>query len=89
MHQLKNFINGVFQEQPAETPYLDIRNPSTDEVFTQVPRSNEVDVENAYVSAKNAFPGWSTLPPSERSRLLLQVADAIEASLQEFGIKSK
>jgi aminomuconate-semialdehyde/2-hydroxymuconate-6-semialdehyde dehydrogenase len=44
-----------------------------------------VDIDNAVLAAKRAFPAWAATPVAERSRLLLKLADAIEGNLDELA----
>ena len=36
-------------------------------------------------AAKAAFPGWAATPASERSRLMLRLAELVEANLEELA----
>ena len=78
--QLGNFIGGAFVP-PRSGAYLDDINPSTGKVIAQIPDSDERDVDDAVQAAKRAFPAWSRTPASERSKLLLKLADLIEQNL--------
>ncbi|KAK2114367.1 Aldehyde dehydrogenase 8 member A1, partial [Saguinus oedipus] len=42
-------------------------------------------IEAAVKAAREAFPGWSSWSPQARSRVLNQVADLLEQSLEEFA----
>lgn len=42
-------------------------------------------VEAAVKAAKEAFPGWSDTSPADRARVLNQLADLIEARLEDFA----
>ena len=53
--------------------------PSTGEAYLQAPVSGDSDVDLAFRAAKDAFPSWRDLTPSERSLALLRIADAIES----------
>ena len=85
MEKLKNFINGQFVE-PASRSYLDNVDPSTGQVYSQVPDSDEVDVERAVEAAADAFDMWSTTPTAKRSRILLAIADLIEKNLDRLAM---
>ena len=43
------------------------------------------DVDRAVEAAQRAFPAWSATPAAERGRLLLRLADAIEAHADELA----
>jgi aminomuconate-semialdehyde/2-hydroxymuconate-6-semialdehyde dehydrogenase len=82
--QLGNFIGGRFVP-PRSGAYLDDVNPATEEVIAQIPDSDGQDIDDAVRAAKSAFPAWSHTPAAERSRLLLKLADLIEANLEELA----
>src|SRR5881392_142022 len=82
--RLSNFIAGTFQP-PRSGSYLDDINPATEEVIAHLPDSDGQDVDDAVRAAKDAFPSWSRTPAAERSRLLLKLADLIEANLEELA----
>uniref|UniRef100_A0A2K6E8K6 Aldehyde dehydrogenase 8 family member A1 n=1 Tax=Macaca nemestrina TaxID=9545 RepID=A0A2K6E8K6_MACNE len=79
---LENFIDGKFL--PCSS-YIDSYDPSTGEVYCRVPNSGKDEIEAAVKAAREAFPGWSSHSPQERSRVLNQVADLLEQSLEEFA----
>ena len=62
-------------EGPAEA----ILNPATGETLCQIPEASADQLESAISAARRAFSGWSRTTPQQRSLLLLQIADAIEA----------
>jgi aminomuconate-semialdehyde/2-hydroxymuconate-6-semialdehyde dehydrogenase len=84
MLTLGNFINGRFVAPKAGT-YLDDIDPSTGEVIAQIPDSDAADVEEAVRAARAAFPGWRATPAEARSKLLLKLADLIEAELDSLA----
>ena len=75
-----NYINGKFVE-PKSGKYFDNTTPITNEVICQVPRSNEKDVDFALDAAHAAFPTWGKTSITERSNILLKIADVIEKNL--------
>src|SRR5262245_52657121 len=84
MTRITNFINGQFRD-PASGSFLDNVEPATGRVYSQVADSDERDVEAAVEAAESAFPKWSKTPASERSRILLRLADLIEANLESLA----
>ena len=74
---LQNFVDGRAVEADAgrTAPLID---PSTGEVFAEAPLSGEADVDAAMQAAARAFESWRDTTPSERSRALLRIADAVE-----------
>lgn len=85
MTKIANYINGKFVE-PISGSYLDNVDPSTGQVYSQVPDSDERDVEKAVEAATNAFKSWSTTPAAERSNILLTIADLIEKNLDKLAM---
>jgi aldehyde dehydrogenase (NAD+) len=58
---------------------IDVFNPYTGEKLVSIAEAREADVDRAVEAAEKAAPGWAALPAHERGRLLLKLADAIEA----------
>ncbi len=83
-HKLQNFINGEFVA-PVSGAFFDDINPATEEVVAAIPDSEAADVDAAVRASQIAFRSWSTTPASERSRLLLGVADLIEKNFDELA----
>lgn len=89
MRTLTNYINGQAMP-PQGGRYLDDIEPATGQVIARVPDSDESDVKLAVESAARAFPGWSRTPAEERSRILLRIAELIEADLGPLaGLESQ
>lgn len=59
--------------------------PTTGRVDAVVPLAGAAEVDRAVRTAHDAFQTWKTTPPAERARLLLVLADLIEANIEEFG----
>lgn len=64
---------------------MDVVNPATGEPFTTVPRASSAQADKAIAAAKAAVPGWAAVPFAERSRKLIELADAIAARKDEFA----
>ncbi|XP_061181461.1 2-aminomuconic semialdehyde dehydrogenase-like [Saccostrea echinata] len=79
---VQNFVNGKFV--PTEK-YIDSFDPSTGEVWAKIPDSGEKEINDAVTAAKAAFPKWSSTPVLDRSKLMLRIADLIEARQNEFA----
>jgi len=84
LHRIANFINGKFVP-PVSGPYLDNVEPATGSVYSLVPDSDQHDVDAAVTAAQAAFPKWSTTPASDRSRILLRIADLIERDIEKLA----
>jgi len=84
MLQIPNFIAGR-HVPPASGRYLDKIEPATGQVYSQLADSDSRDVDAAVQAAQQAFPKWSRTPAGERSRLLLDIAQRIEANLERLA----
>jgi len=84
MEKILNYINGELVE-PINGSYLDNYNPSIGKVYSQIPDSNEKDVDMAYFAANEAFLGWSNTPKEERSKIMMRISDLIEENLVELA----
>jgi phenylacetaldehyde dehydrogenase len=71
----------------ADGARLDVHNPATGEVFTQVPAGSAVDIDRAVAAARTAFDSgpWAAASPAQRERLLLALADKVEANAQQLA----
>ena len=77
------YIDGAFV--PGEGEAERVLNPSTGELLIALPEASTEQVHKAVSAAHRAFDAWSQTTPAERSRLLLRLADAIEARAEEFA----
>jgi betaine-aldehyde dehydrogenase len=83
MEKLLNFVNGQ-EIQSSSGESTSLTNPATGEVYAQVPKSNENDIDVAMKAASAAFEVWGQSTPSERQRALLKIADALENRAEEI-----
>ncbi|HEX3475130.1 MAG TPA: aldehyde dehydrogenase family protein [Kofleriaceae bacterium] len=77
--QTQLFIGGEFVDGLAGGT-IEVLNPFDGEKLADVAEARAEDVDRAVDAAARAFPAWSRTAPSERGRLLFQLASAIEAS---------
>lgn len=82
--QYDNFIDGRWQK-PADGEYFDNLTPVTGQLLTRNARSKERDIEMALDAAHRAAPKWAATAPAERARMLLRIADAMEANLERLA----
>jgi betaine-aldehyde dehydrogenase len=82
-NDLQNFIGGQWSDLSYDKR-ADLIDPSTGEVFATAPISGAAEVDAAFASAAEAFPGWRDSTPAERSLALLRIADALEARAGQF-----
>jgi betaine-aldehyde dehydrogenase len=80
MRRLENFIGGK-SVAPKSGKYVELINPATGQPFAEMPVSNEADVDAAVEAAALAFKSFKRTTPAQRSRMLNQIADIIEANV--------
>lgn len=83
MEKILNYIDGELVE-PISRKYLDNYNPSNGKVYSLIPDSEKLDIDNAVKAAKRAFITWSKKPKQERSDILMRLADTIEKYSEEL-----
>lgn len=84
MEKIQNYIDGK-QVDPISGRWLDNYNPAIGKVYSQIPDSEEKDVEEAVKAAEKAFPKWSTTSIEKRSKILFKIAEAIENNLVDLA----
>ena len=77
------YINGKFCESRSGK-WIDVLNPSTEEVISRQPEGTIEDVNEALDAAKAAQKSWAKVPIIERAAYLRKLADGIRARREEF-----
>ena len=80
----KLFIDGEFVDAEARGR-IPVLNPHDNSLIVEVSEAQKADVDRAVEAARKAFPAWAKLAPMDRGRLLLKLADAIEANAEELA----
>jgi betaine-aldehyde dehydrogenase len=83
LRKLQNFIGGEYRDA-VDGRTSTLVNPSTGEGFAEAPVSGQADVDAAMQAAERGFEQWRDATPSERSRALLKIADAMEERAEEL-----
>lgn len=80
------FIDNAFA--PGHGPPLDSVNPATEEKIATVDTASQDDIDAAVAAARKCFETtWGTnTAGTERGRLLLKFADAIDAATDELAM---
>jgi acyl-CoA reductase-like NAD-dependent aldehyde dehydrogenase len=81
-HQL--FIDGRFVDA-ANGETLATLNPHDNSKIADVAMAGTADIDRAVDAAERAFVGWSRRAAAERGRVLLRLADLIEANAEELA----
>src|SRR3954452_3160621 len=79
------FINGEAAE-PASGDIRELTEPATGQPLARAAMGGEEDIDRAVRSARAALDGdWGRTPPTERSRLLHALADAVAGNRKELA----
>lgn len=81
----ENYINGGWQA-PAKGQYFENPSPVTGKMFTEIARSTAEDVEAALDAAHAAKEAWGKSSVTERSNVLLKIADRMEQNLEMLAV---
>lgn len=81
-HQL--FIDGQFVDAASGETLASV-NPHDNSVIAEVAMAGREDVDRAVAAAQRAFPAWSRMGAADRGRILLKLADLIEANTEELA----
>ena len=81
------YIDGDFRAA-ATGETLAVINPATEQVFAEVAAGGVVDIDMAVTAARRAFDDgrWSAQSPAQRSRMLLKLADLMEAQIEDLAL---
>jgi len=64
---------------------IEVLEPATAEVMAEVPQAGVEETDAAVARAKQAFPAWRAVSPSDRSSLLHRLANALEEKLEDLA----
>ncbi len=81
---IQNRIGG--QDMPGAGGVFETISPVDETVICTVARSTASDVDAAAAAAKGAFPAWRDMPALERKKILLRIAEGIEARAEEIAL---
>ena len=79
-----NFIGGKWIA-PVKRQYSDNLSPVTGKSLCQVPRSTAEDIDLALDAAHAARDAWARTSVTERSQILLRIADRMESNLERLA----
>lgn len=83
--QTRLFIGGEFVDA-ADGATFETLDPHDGSVIAEVAEAKQEDVDRAVAAAQRAFHHWSRLAAADRGRLLLKLADAIEADAEDLAL---
>merc|ERR1712001_41680 len=80
----QNVIDGKFIDS-ATTQYVDVHNPATNEIVTQVPCSTLDEMNAAVSAAKTAFKSWSKTTPLFRQGIMFKYQELIKKHMRDIA----
>jgi aldehyde dehydrogenase len=80
-----NWIGGE-RVAPVKGQYFENVSPVNGQVFCEVARSTQGDVDLALDAAHEAAPAWGKTSPAERAVILNKIADRIEQNLEKIAV---
>ncbi|MDR0682570.1 MAG: aldehyde dehydrogenase [Dysgonamonadaceae bacterium] len=83
MRELKMFIDGKFAENTSKK-WIDVLNPSTEEVISRMPDGTAEDAKKAIDAAEKAQKEWEKTPAVERASYLLKLSAGIREREEEL-----
>eukprot|EP01031_Cornospumella_fuschlensis_P051376 gene51376-62825_t len=83
--QYDNYINGTWTA-PVKGEYFDNVSAVDGKAFTKAARSTAEDIELALDAAHAAKAAWGKTSVTERSNILLRIADRMEQNLEYLAI---
>ena len=79
------FIDGKFvAAESGET--MATLNPHDNSEIAQIAMAGKADIDKAVAAAQRAFPKWSRMAAMDRGRILLKLADLIEANAEQLAL---
>ena len=79
-----NYINNTWHESVAAV-LLDVTNPATGEVLTQVPLSPADEVHQVATAAASALEEWRRTPPVQRVQYLFKLKNLLEDNIDDIA----
>ncbi|XP_062100666.1 uncharacterized protein LOC133806588 isoform X2 [Humulus lupulus] len=83
--KVPNFVGGKFVDSHASS-VIDVINPATQEVVSQVPTSTYEEFKAAVSSAKQAFPLWKNTPITTRQRIMFKLQELIYRDIDKLAM---
>ncbi|KAL4387744.1 hypothetical protein GQ457_09G011000 [Hibiscus cannabinus] len=83
--KVPNFIGGKFVCSLGSM-VIDIVNPATQEVVSQVPSTTYEEFKDAVNAAKQAFPSWKNTPVTARQRIMFKLQELIHRNIDKLAM---
>ena len=83
MFKIENYIHG--EKVSFSDKFIDVHNPATGEIISQVVLSNSEDFNKVIESSNKSSLKWSQTTPLKRSRIISKYKNLIEQNLEELA----
>uniref|UniRef100_A0A7N0T0E9 methylmalonate-semialdehyde dehydrogenase (CoA acylating) n=2 Tax=Kalanchoe fedtschenkoi TaxID=63787 RepID=A0A7N0T0E9_KALFE len=83
--RVPNLIGGEFVHSSA-TEMIDVLNPATQEVVSQIPLTTNEEFKAAVSAAKQAYPLWRNTPVTTRQRVMFKLQELIRRDMDKLAV---
>lgn len=83
--RVPNLIGGSFIDSQS-SELIDVLNPATQEVVSQVPLTTKEEFKSAVSAAKQALPSWRSTPITARQRVMFKLQDLIRKNMDKLAL---
>ncbi|KAL2476838.1 Methylmalonate-semialdehyde dehydrogenase [acylating] [Forsythia ovata] len=83
--RVPNLIGGNFVDSQSSES-IDVLNPATQEIVSQVPLTTKEEFKSAVSAAKQAFPSWRNTPITARQRIMFKLQDLIRKNMDKLAL---
>ncbi|KAH7835667.1 hypothetical protein Vadar_028567 [Vaccinium darrowii] len=83
--RVPNLIGGSFVDSQS-SEFIDVINPATQDVVSQVPLTTNEEFKAAVSAAKQAFPSWRNTPITTRQRIMLKLQELMRRDTDKLAM---
>ncbi|XP_027163670.1 methylmalonate-semialdehyde dehydrogenase [acylating], mitochondrial-like [Coffea eugenioides] len=83
--RVPNLIGGRFVDSQSSIS-IDVINPATQQVVSQVPLTTAEEFKAAVFAAKRAFPTWRNTPVTTRQRIMFKLQELIRRDVEKIAL---
>ncbi|KAI6701602.1 hypothetical protein NL676_015926 [Syzygium grande] len=83
--RVPNLIGGAFVDSKSSS-FIDVINPATQEVVSQLPLTTNEEFKAAVHAAKKAFPSWRNTPVTTRQRIMFKLQQLIRRDIDKLAM---